>query len=67
LVEGTIAGDFELVGSVADGADMISTAALLAPDVVVLDITIPGLDGIEMRHAIEARWLQREACVPLRA
>ena len=57
LVEGTIAGEFELVGSVADGADLISTVVMLAPDVVVLDITMPGLDGIEC-----ARQLRRAGC-----
>jgi DNA-binding NarL/FixJ family response regulator len=41
------AAEFELVGSVANGTDPISTAAMLAPDVVVLDITMTGMDGIE--------------------
>ena len=57
LVEGAIAGEFELVGSVANGADLISAAAMLAPDVVVLDITMPVLDGIEC-----ARQLRRAGC-----
>ena len=50
-----LAGEFDIVGSVANGADLIKSAARLDPDVVVLDITMPGLDGIEaarrLKHA----------------
>jgi DNA-binding NarL/FixJ family response regulator len=45
--DGVLAGQFEVVGSVANGVDLIKAAAQLDPDVVVLDITMPGLDGIE--------------------
>lgn len=40
-------GEFEIVGSVANGVDLIKAAAQLDPDVIVLDITMPGLNGIE--------------------
>jgi DNA-binding NarL/FixJ family response regulator len=50
-------GEFEIVGTVANGLDLLVTAARLDPDVVVLDITMPGLDGIEA-----ARRLQRAGC-----
>jgi DNA-binding NarL/FixJ family response regulator len=56
-VAGVIAGEFEIVGSVANGLDLIAAAARLDPDVVVLDITMPGLDGIEA-----ARQLRRAGC-----
>jgi len=42
-----LAEDFEIVGSVVNGIELIRAAAQLDPDVVVLDITMPGLDGIE--------------------
>lgn len=42
-----LAGEFEIVGTVGNGLDLIKSAAQLNPDVVVLDITMPGLDGIE--------------------
>jgi len=42
-----LAGEFEIVGSVGNGVDLIKAAAQLDPDVIVLDITMPGLDGIE--------------------
>ena len=39
--------DFEVVGAVEDGQALLSAAAELQPDVVILDITMPGLNGIE--------------------
>jgi len=38
---------FDLVGVVEDGRALLREAAALAPDVVVTDITMPGLSGIE--------------------
>ena len=52
-----LADEFEIVGAVADGADLVKAAAQLDPDVVVLDITMPGLDGIEA-----ARQLKHAGC-----
>lgn len=52
-----LASEFEIVGSVANGLDLIKATAKLDPDVVVLDITMPGLDGIEA-----ARRLTRSGC-----
>ena len=39
--------EFEIVGAVKDGQALISAAAELKPDVVILDITMPGINGIE--------------------
>ena len=50
-------GEFEIVGTVGNGLDLIQAASRLDPDVVVLDITMPGLDGIEA-----ARRLQHAGC-----
>ncbi len=40
--------DFEVVGAVGDGQALISAAAEMQPDVVILDITMPGINGIEV-------------------
>ena len=38
---------FEVVGAVADGADATSPAAELAPDLVLLDLSMPVLNGLD--------------------
>lgn len=39
--------DLEVVGEAADGLSAVEAARRLRPDVVVMDIRMPGLDGIE--------------------
>ncbi|BBA98972.1 putative two-component system response regulator [Actinacidiphila reveromycinica] len=38
--------DFEVVGQAADGAEAVRMAGLLAPDVVLMDLRMPGMDGV---------------------
>jgi DNA-binding NarL/FixJ family response regulator len=43
--------DFTVVGTAADGAEAIRVSRQHAPDVVLMDIRMPGMDGIEAtRH-----------------
>jgi DNA-binding NarL/FixJ family response regulator len=42
-----LSSSFEVVGAVTNGQDMISAGIRLDPDVIVADITVPGLSGIE--------------------
>ncbi len=39
--------DLEVVGEAADGSEAITMVASLQPDVVLMDIRMPGVDGIE--------------------
>jgi DNA-binding NarL/FixJ family response regulator len=43
---------FELVGTASDGASLISEAKRLNPDVVVVDITMPAMNGIDAVHKL---------------
>jgi two-component system nitrate/nitrite response regulator NarL len=43
---------FEVVGEAADGFDGIKAVALHRPDVVLLDLNMPGISGIDALHAI---------------
>jgi DNA-binding NarL/FixJ family response regulator len=44
--------DLEIVGEAADGAEAITRCADTRPDVVLMDIRMPGVDGIEATRAI---------------
>ena len=47
-------GDYEVVGEASNGEQAIELAASLTPDVVLLDIRMPGVDGIETAHHLNA-------------
>lgn len=45
--------DFELVGEAADGAEAVRIATELKPDVIIMDIVMPGLNGFEATKKIK--------------
>jgi DNA-binding NarL/FixJ family response regulator len=47
--------DIEVVGQADDGATALEEAVTLAPEVILLDIRMPGLDGVEVAHELRRR------------
>lgn len=47
--------DFTVVGECADGTAALDGIARLRPDVVLLDMVMPGLDGLGVLHALRER------------
>jgi DNA-binding NarL/FixJ family response regulator len=46
--------DLEVVGEAVDGADAVRQVAALAPDVVLMDVRMPVMDGVQATAAIAA-------------
>ncbi len=46
--------DLEIVGEAADGAEAVAVAAELRPDIVVMDLLMPVVDGIDATARIKA-------------
>jgi DNA-binding NarL/FixJ family response regulator len=48
----TLDGDIEVVGEAADGYEALDLAVAVRPDVIVIDLRMPRLDGIDAVRAI---------------
>ena len=57
-------GSVQLVGEAQDGVEAVRQAELLQPDMVLLDIGLPGLNGIEAARQISKVALCRKNHLP---
>ena len=54
LVAGTLRRDGYTVVEAGDGLEALDVALKLVPDLVLLDMTLPGMDGVEVARQIKA-------------
>ena len=59
--------DIEVVGEAGDGAEALELARRLDPDVVLMDVQMPVMNGIEAVTAIRAQERERGGHIPILA
>jgi CheY-like chemotaxis protein len=52
-VSAILADDFDIAGVATDGRQALDRASQISPDLIVLDINMPGLDGFQTKRALE--------------
>ena len=52
-VSAMLADDFDVVGVATDGSQALDTVRQIDPDVIVLDVDLPGLDGFQTLRALK--------------
>lgn len=54
-VRTVLGDDFEIVGAVGNGYDAVSETQRLDPDVLIIDICMPALDGLQAARRLQSQ------------
>jgi DNA-binding NarL/FixJ family response regulator len=55
--------DFDVIGAVGDGQSLIDASRRLRPDVIVTDLTMPGLTGVDVLTRLKAERIDSKVVV----
>ena len=59
-----VSARFKIVAALSDGCELLSLTAKQEIDLIVLDITLPGLSGIELAARLRAAGYRGKSCAP---
>jgi DNA-binding NarL/FixJ family response regulator len=54
-LRGLLDQEFDVISMVGDGQALVAAAESLRPDVIVTDIAMPGMDGLDAAHEVLER------------
>jgi len=57
------AGDLSIIGEAGDGEEAVRLAEVLRPDVVVMDVRMPKMGGLEATRLLKARYPQMKVLI----
>ena len=55
--------DFDVVGAVGDGLELMEAAKRLRPDVIVTDVSMPGLSGLDVLNRLKSERVESKVIV----
>ena len=60
----TLEKDFQVVGTAQDGSEAVELAAQKQPDLILMDLNVPGVNGIQPTRQIRAKFPHMKILVP---